>query len=129
MLMRKGAMTDAAHEVGGFIKTDPLLDRPDAQLGSMLVTMSQDESGKVVLDSFPGMRLLGYFTRPESRGWTHITAPDPAKPPAIAANHFAEDVDRQKAIALFKKYDLDNNGSLDFDEYLCVMKARPFRCR
>lgn len=102
MLMRKGAMTDAAHEVGGFIKTDPLLDRPDAQLGSMLVTMSQDESGKVVLDSFPGMRLLGYFTRPESRGWTHITVPDPATPPAIDANHFAEDVDRQKAIALFK---------------------------
>ena len=27
-LQRKGAMTDAAHEVGGFIKTEPGLDRP-----------------------------------------------------------------------------------------------------
>jgi choline dehydrogenase len=55
-----------------------------------------------VLDSFPGMRVLGYFTRPESRGWTHITSNDPAASPTINANHFAEAIDRQTAIDLFK---------------------------
>jgi choline dehydrogenase len=101
-LFGSGPMTDAAHEVGGFIKTRPQLDRPDAQIGSMLVTMSLGANGAPVLDSFPGMRVLGYFTRPESRGWTHITSPDPADAPAINANHFAEDIDRQTARDLFK---------------------------
>lgn len=102
LLLRRGAMTDAAHEVGGFIKTAPNLDRPDAQIGSMLVTMKQDARGRVVLDDFPGMRLLGYFTRPESRGSTHIRSADPATPPLIDANHFSERPDREKALALFK---------------------------
>lgn len=102
LLFRQGAMTDAAHEVGGFIKTQPHLDRPDAQIGSMLVTMKQDNAGKVLLDPFPGMRLLGYFTRPESRGSTHARSAAAADPPVINANHFAEEVDRQKTLALFK---------------------------
>jgi choline dehydrogenase len=101
-LFGSGPMTDAAHEVGGYIKTQPELDRPDAQIGSMLVTMSIGEDGAPLLDKFPGMRVLGYFTRPESRGWTHITSADPAAAPAINANHFAEPIDRQTALNLFK---------------------------
>lgn len=99
---RAGPMTDAAHEVGGFVKTRPGLDRPDAQVGSMLVTMGVDAAGKVVLDRFPGLRMLGYFTRPESRGSTHIVSADPAVAPQIKANHFSEDIDRQTALAVFK---------------------------
>ena len=48
------------------------------------------------------MRVLGYFTRPESRGWTHVTSKDPAASPAINANHFAEEIDRRTAVDLFK---------------------------
>lgn len=101
-LLSDGPMTDAAHEVGGFIKTRAELDRPDAQIGSMLVTMHTNDAGQVVLDKFPGLRVLGYFTRPESRGWTHIASQDPARPPEINANHFAEQIDRQTALDLFK---------------------------
>jgi choline dehydrogenase len=101
-LLSSGPMTDAAHEVGGFIKTRPELDRPDAQIGSMMVTMSIGADGAPILDPFPGMRVLGYFTRPESRGWTHIISTDPAASPAINANHFAEDIDRRTALDLFK---------------------------
>lgn len=102
LLFSSGPMTDAAHEVGGFIKTRPELDRPDAQIGSMLVTMGTNAKGQVVLDRFPGLRMLGYFTRPESRGSTHLASADPAQPPVIDANHFAEEVDRQTALDLFK---------------------------
>lgn len=101
-LNKSGPMTDAAHEIGGFIKTRPELDQPDAQIGSMLVTMSMGANGAPVLDKFPGMRVLGYFTRPESRGWTHIASPDPNAPPSINANHFAETIDQQTALDLFK---------------------------
>ena len=100
-LLRRGAMTDAAHEVGGFIKTSPSLDRPDAQIGSMLVTMVPDKDGRLVLEKEAGMRLLGYFTRPESQGWTHAISPDAADAPKINANHFAEAIDRERAVALF----------------------------
>ena len=101
-LFSKGPMTDAAHEVGGFIKTRPGLDRPDAQIGSMLVTMGVNDKGQVQLDSFPGLRVLGYFTRPESRGSTHVTSSDAAQMPAINANHFDEEIARQTALDLFK---------------------------
>ena len=102
LLFKSGPMSDAAHEVGGFIKTRPELSRPDAQIGSMLVTMSIGEDGAPILDSFPGMRILGYFTRPESRGWTHITSRDADIPPDINANHFAESIDRDTGVDLFK---------------------------
>lgn len=52
-------MTDAAHEVVGFVKTQPELERPDAQIGSMLVATSYNARRQVVLDRFPGMRVLG----------------------------------------------------------------------
>jgi choline dehydrogenase len=97
-----GPMTDAAHEVGGFIKTSADLDRPDAQIGSLLVTMSINAAGAPVLDKEPGMRILGYFTRPESKGFTHIVSADPDVPPAINANHFAEAIDRETGLALVK---------------------------
>ncbi|MDE2563053.1 MAG: GMC family oxidoreductase N-terminal domain-containing protein [Sphingomonadales bacterium] len=102
LLFSSGPMTDAAHEVGGFIKTRPELDRPDAQIGSMLATMGINAKGQVALDRFPGLRMLGYFTRPESRGSTHLASADPAQPPSIDANHFSAEVDRRTALDLFK---------------------------
>ena len=51
---------------------------------------------------FPGMTILGYFTRPESQGSTHVVSADPAVPPRIDANHFAAPADREAALALFK---------------------------
>jgi choline dehydrogenase len=101
-LFSTGPMTDAAHEIGGFIKTRPDLERPDAQIGSMFVTMGTNAKGQVVLDRFPGLRVLGYFTRPESRGSTHVASADPARMPEINANHFAEEIDRRTAVDLFK---------------------------
>ena len=100
-LLKRGPMTDAAHEVGGFVKTRAGLDRPDAQIGSMLVTMSMGENGPV-LGREPGMRMLGYFTRPESQGSTHIVSPDITVQPAIDANHFAAEIDRTTAVSLFR---------------------------
>ena len=101
-LFSKGAMTDAAHEVGGLVRTREGLDRPDAQIGSMFVTMSVGADGRPLLDTFEGMRLLGYFTRPESKGHTHIVSRDIDDAPRIDANHFAEDIDRTATLALFK---------------------------
>lgn len=101
-LSAKGPMTHSAHEVGGFVKTREGLDRPDAQIGVGLYSLSVDENGQIGVDTFPGLTILGYFTRPESQGSTHIASRDAAAKPAIFANHFAAEVDRTSAVSLFK---------------------------
>ncbi len=97
----KGPLTHAAHEIGGFVKTRPELDHTDAQIGFGLYSMHGGEKG-VEIDPFPGMSVLGYFTRPESQGEIRIVSPDPDTPPFIDANHFSAEIDRVSAVSLFR---------------------------
>jgi choline dehydrogenase-like flavoprotein len=100
-LRSKGPLTHSAHEVGGFVRTRPDLQRPDAQIGVGLYSMSG--SGKEIsIDSQPGITLGGYFTRPESQGVVRIQSPDPNVRPYIEANHFAAEIDRLSAVSLFR---------------------------
>ena len=101
LLRSRGALTHAAHEVGGFVKTRPGLDHADAQIGVGLYSMHASEKG-VAIDKRPGLTILGYFTRPESQGEIRIQSPDPDHPPAIDANHFSAEIDRISAISLFR---------------------------
>jgi choline dehydrogenase len=99
-LRSKGPLTHSAHEVGGFVKTRPELDRPDAQIGVGLYSMIM--SGKAVnIDPLPGLTIGGYFMRPESQGEIRIQSPDPMVAPYIDANHLSAQIDRQSAISLF----------------------------
>src|ERR1700728_4727427 len=100
-LCSKGALEHSAHEGGGFVKTRPELDRPDAQIGVGLYSMSV--SGKTVnIDTHPGITIGGYFMRPESQGTVRIQSADPAVRPAINANHLSADIDVRSALSLFR---------------------------
>jgi choline dehydrogenase len=101
LLGSRGPLTHSAHEVGGFVKTTPELDMPDAQIGMGLYSFNVD-SGSIAIDPFPGMTILGYFTRPESQGEIRIVSSDPDVAPTIDANHFTAQIDRDKAVALFR---------------------------
>lgn len=98
----KGALTHAAHEVGGFIKTQASPDRPDAQVGLGLYSFHTDAKGAVALDPYPGMTVIAYYLRPDSQGQVRISAADPDAPPVIDANHLATDADRRHFVALFR---------------------------
>lgn len=100
LVRRKGPLTHSAHEVGGFVKTRPGLDRPDAQIGFGLYSMHPGDKG-VVIDKEPGITILGYFTRPESQGEIRIRSADPQDKPIIEANHFSAEIDRISAVSLF----------------------------
>lgn len=100
-LRRNGPMTHAAHEAGGFIKTRPELDRPDAQIGVSLYSMDGD-GNKVAIDKQPGLTIGGYFLRPQSQGEVRIQSADPRVPPQINANYLSAEIDRTSAIALFR---------------------------
>jgi choline dehydrogenase len=100
-LRSKGPLTHSAHEVGGFVKTRPQLDRPDAQIGLGLYSMSGSGS-EVNIDAQPGVTIGGYFMRPESQGTIRIQSPDPATRPYIEANHLTADIDKSSAISLYR---------------------------
>lgn len=101
MAGRRGPMSHAAHEVGGYVKTSPKLDRPDAQIGVGLYSMT-GESNVHSIEAQPGITIGGYFMRPESQGEIRIESPDPDQAPYINANYLAADIDRRSAIALFR---------------------------
>ena len=96
-----GPLSHAAHEVGGFVKSRPDLDRPDGQIGVGLYSMK--ESGqKVAIDDRPGLTIGGYFMRPESRGEIRIRSADPAAAPYIDPNTFAAKIDRDSSVGVFR---------------------------
>lgn len=100
---RKGPMTHAAHEVGGFAKSEPGLDHADLQFGLMTVSAGvQEKGGDIALDPFPGITFLAYFTRPESQGEIRIQSADPDVPASINVNHLSAEVDRRKFVAAFR---------------------------
>ena len=96
-LFRNGPMSRSVWEVGGFVKTMPGLERPDAQIGVGLYSM-----GAKGVDSFPGLTLSGYVVNPRSRGEVRITGPDYDAMPFINANFLADDLDRKASVALIR---------------------------
>lgn len=100
-LRKKGPMTHAAHEAGGFVKTREGLDRPDAQIGVSLYSMLGD-GNKVIIDKQPGLTLGGYFLHPQSQGEIRVQSKDPAVAPLINANYLSAEVDRVSGIALVR---------------------------
>jgi len=101
MMFSSGPLTHSAHELGGFVKTRPGLNRPDAQIGVGLYSMRLGKKG-VAIDNYPGLNVIGYFTRPESQGEIRIQSPDPDARPVIEANHFSAEIDRISAVSLFR---------------------------
>jgi choline dehydrogenase len=101
LLASKGAMTHAAHEIGGYVKSRPGLARPDVQLGIGLYSVGKGKAG-LALDAFPGITIGGYFMHPQSRGELRIQAVDAAAPPRINANYLDAEEDRVAAIAMVR---------------------------
>ena len=100
---REGPMTHAAHEIGGFAKSEPGLEHADLQFGLMsLSASSTGKDGNVALDPYPGITFVTYFTRPESQGEVRIQSADPAVKPCVRVNHLAAEIDRQKFVAAFR---------------------------
>ncbi|TAL03735.1 MAG: oxidoreductase [Rhodospirillaceae bacterium] len=99
----KGPMTHAAHEIGGFAKSDDGLEHADLQFGLMSLSAGFDDvKGQVALDPFPGITFVTYFTRPESQGEVRIQSADPDTLPIINANHLSVELDRRKFVAAFR---------------------------
>lgn len=96
-LLRRGALARSTFVAGGFVKTNPALSLPDAQIG--LGPFTSDRAGP---SPYPAITLYGYTLRPESRGELAITSSDPSVPPWINANYMATPYDRENAVAILR---------------------------
>ncbi|MCZ8324441.1 MAG: GMC family oxidoreductase N-terminal domain-containing protein [Sphingomonadaceae bacterium] len=98
---RQGAMTIPAAQTGAFVKSDPVLDRPDIQFHCLPVSGELDAGGpdaKPSLSPYPGLTLAPTVLRPESRGWVRLASPDPLAVPEIVHNYLEAEADQRLSV-------------------------------
>lgn len=102
LFTRKGLMSTSSHEICAFIRSRTELDRPDVQLigapFSQVRRIGGDPGAKFEFEPWPGMHLLGYQMRPESRGHVLIRSSDPLEAPSIQPNYLTAELDRRTLI-------------------------------
>ncbi|MGE6743548.1 GMC family oxidoreductase [Allorhizobium pseudoryzae] len=98
-VLHRGPLTQAAFEVGGFIRTDPVATRPDAQIG--FAPFSLDKSTqRLKFENRSGALCGGYPMRPESTGTIRLRSAEPLMEPLINPNYLAEEGDRRVSIGI-----------------------------
>jgi choline dehydrogenase-like flavoprotein len=101
LLTRGGPLAAGSYDVGGFIRTRPGLDRPDAQI--MMAPYSLDFSAQsLAFESFPGMQIFGYPLRPESLGSVLLRSANPDDAPVIRPNYLSAPIDRQVSVDMIR---------------------------
>ena len=97
---RRGLLARPVSEVGAIFKTEPSLDRPDAQIHFTPATGSYDEKGNMKVR--PGVTATVCNLHPESRGTVHIRSAQPHEAPVICANYLSTEADRQAMIRAYR---------------------------
>ena len=98
-VFRKGLMSTSSHEVCGFVRTRPELDRPDAQIVFAPISLAQGgDEAKFAFEAWHGIQIHGFQLRPESQGSVMIQSADPATQPVIKPNYFDVESDRHTVI-------------------------------
>jgi choline dehydrogenase len=96
-LTRGGPMSAAAYEIGGWFRTRPGLNRPDAQVLVAPFSFDFDKQRQDV-ERHPGMSVVVYSLRPTSRGRIHIATRDADAAATFRPNYRANEADRQSMI-------------------------------
>jgi len=94
-LFRRGPMTMAPSQLGGFAKSDPSRETPDLEFH--VQPLSLDRFGEP-LHPFPAFTASVCNLRPESRGSVRIRSADAWVHPAIRPNYLATEGDRNVAV-------------------------------
>jgi choline dehydrogenase-like flavoprotein len=96
---RSGPLATAGHQVGAALRSDPGESRPDLRV--MFAPFSR-VPGARAFEAEPGMQLIGFVLRPESRGELEIVSREPVEPPRIRPNYLATEADRRRTVRLVR---------------------------
>jgi choline dehydrogenase len=95
VLLRKGPLTSAGAQVGGFVRSRPELDRPDVMVMFMPFSSTDYRKG---LDTFAGFSISVLQMRPESRGTVRVRSADRMVAPVIQPNYLMAEKDQRTLI-------------------------------
>jgi len=97
---KSGPLALSVNQFGGFLRADPMAQRPDVQLYFNPVTYGAGDAARtrIEVDSFSGFYLCFQPTRPTSTGRIDIASPDYRRAPTIAPNYLATDKDLQDVV-------------------------------
>ncbi len=96
---RRGPFTTNFAEAGGFVRSDPSVERPDLQL-FFVVAMVDDHARKLHLGH--GFSCHVCLLRPRSVGSVELASADPLAAPRVDPNFLAEDEDLERLMRGFK---------------------------
>jgi choline dehydrogenase len=94
-LLRRGPMTMAPSQMGGFTRSAPQHATPNLEFH--VQPLSLDKFGDP-LHTFAAFTATACNLRPESRGFVRLKSADPKAAPAIQPNYLAAAADRQVAV-------------------------------
>jgi len=98
LLAARGPLANSTLMAGGFVRTDPALDRPDVQLHFQ--PLSGPSSG--VFHDFAGCTLTVSQMHPQSRGAVWLRSANPAEPPGMRANYLVAEADQRVVVAALR---------------------------
>lgn len=97
---RKGFFAAQIIEGGGFIKTEPGLDRPDIQI---VFIPGHRAPPPAAIEVGHGYSVTAVLLRPKSRGTVTLASSDPAEPPVIDPCFFSAEGDLERLVAGLKE--------------------------
>lgn len=103
--LRSGPMATGPFEVGAFFRTQPEVERPDAQLYLSAFTYPRSDDNFPVPDGVedkPGMTVYGQLLHLTSEGSIMVQSADPDVPLAITPNWLSTEEDRRAAVAMVR---------------------------
>ena len=100
LLFRRGLLANSIMHAGGFVKSDPSLDRPDIQLMLLPAYKNEKEKGRIRerlgfshVSIGHGYGLISMVMRPKSRGHVSLASSDYRAMPLIDPNFFDDERD------------------------------------
>jgi choline dehydrogenase-like flavoprotein len=100
LMFRSGSLA-STYDITAFVRTDPTLNRPDAQITFWSLTADKTAQS-FQLEKDPGMLIMGYPLRTRSEGSIQARSTDPTAPPVIATNFLDHEYDRKVIIGMFR---------------------------
>ena len=105
LLTRTGPLATGPFEVGAYVRTDPRLKRPNAQLclGAFSMAAGNDNRARwVALDTQPGLTIYCQLVQLSSQGQVQLRSPDPSVPMEIRPNWLSTPEDQEAAVAVIR---------------------------
>ena len=102
---RGGPLASGPFEVGAYVRTDPRLKRPNAQLYMSAFSMAAGNDNRarwVAIDGQPGITIYGQLLQLTSEGQLRLRSANPQEPLEILPQWLSTREDQEAAIALVR---------------------------